>query len=109
VLFATIETILFGWVFGIEKAWEEIHHGAELKIPDIYKFIIRYVTPLFLFFILGFWFFQQGIPTILMKGISEADKPYVLGIRLMLLGMFLTLGILVKIAWKKRSSRGKKI
>ncbi|MFH1752735.1 MAG: sodium-dependent transporter, partial [Candidatus Omnitrophota bacterium] len=25
VLFATVETILFGWVFGMERAWEEIH------------------------------------------------------------------------------------
>ncbi|MFC1624442.1 sodium-dependent transporter [Candidatus Omnitrophota bacterium] len=103
VLFATVETILFGWIFGIKKAWEEIHHGADLAIPRIYKFIIRYVTPLFLFFILGFWFFQEGIPTILMEGVSESDKPYVLGIRLMLLGMFLTLAIMVRIAWRKRS------
>lgn len=105
VLFATIETILFGWVFGIEKAWKEMHHGADLKIPTVYKFIIKYVTPLFLLLILGFWFFQQGIPTILMKGVSQADKPYILGIRLMLLGMLFTLAIMVKIAWKKRKTR----
>ncbi len=103
VLFATVETILFGWVFGIEKAWEEIHHGADLKIPKIYKFIIKYITPLFLFLILGFWFVQQGMPTILMKGVSQADKPYVLGARLMLLGMFVALGIMVRIAWQKRA------
>ena len=104
VLFATVETILFGWIFGIEKAWKEIHHGAELKIPKIYKFIIKYITPLFLFFILGFWFIQHGLPTIFMEGVDPADKPYILGIRLMLLGMFLTLAIMVKIAWRKRSS-----
>lgn len=102
VLFATVETILFAWIFGIEKAWKEIHHGAELQIPKVYKFIIKYITPLFLFLILGFWFVQQGIPTILMKGVSQADKPYVLGTRLMLVGMILTLSIMVKIAWRKR-------
>mgnify|MGYP001590149571 FL=1 len=52
VLFATVETILFGWIFGIEKSWEEIHHGAEMRVPKIYKFIIKYITPLFLFLIL---------------------------------------------------------
>jgi len=104
VLFATVETILFGWIFGIEKAWKEIHHGAELNIPKIYKFIIKYITPLFLFLILGFWFVQHGLPTIFMEGVSPADKPYILGIRIMLLGMFLTLAIMVKIAWRKRSS-----
>jgi len=102
VLFATVETILFGWIFGIEKAWEEIHHGAQMRVPGIYKFIIKYVTPLFLFLILGFWFYQEGIPTILMKNVSPGDKPFVLGARLMLIGMFVTLAILVKIAWRKR-------
>jgi SNF family Na+-dependent transporter len=108
VLFATIETVLFGWIFGIEKAWEEIHHGAEMQVPKIYKFIIKYITPLFLLFILGFWFYQEGIPTILMKGTSPEDKPYMLGIRLMLLGIFLSLAILVKIAWRKRKIAAKK-
>ncbi|MCM8769876.1 MAG: sodium-dependent transporter, partial [Candidatus Omnitrophica bacterium] len=64
VLFATIETILFAWIFGIDKAWEEIHSGADIKIPKFYKFIIKYITPTFLLFILGFWFYQHGLPTI---------------------------------------------
>ena len=108
VLFATVETILFGWIFGIEKAWEEIHHGADMRVPKIYKFIIKYITPLFLFLILGFWFYQEGAPVILMKGANPVDKPYILGIRIMLLGIFLILAILVKIAWRKRKIKVKK-
>jgi len=108
VLFATCETVLFGWIFGIEKAWEEIHHGARMRVPKIYKFIIKYITPLFLFCILGFWFYQEGIPVVLMKNISQSDKPYVLGIRLMLVGIFITLAVLVKIAWRKRKTTAKK-
>ena len=102
VLFATIETLLFIWVFGMEKAWEEIHTGASLGIPKIYKFIIKYVTPLFLFFILGFWFIQQGIPTILMHNVSAANRPYVLFTRVGLLIIFLVLAFLVKIAWRRK-------
>ena len=93
---------------GIEKAWEEIHHGADIRVPKIYKFIIRYVTPVFLFLILGFWLYQEGISTILMKNVSQGDKPYILGARLMLLGIFIALAILVKIAWGKRKIRVKK-
>ena len=107
VLFAAIETILFAWIFGIEKAWEEMHHGADMKLPRIYKFIIKYVTPLFLILILIAWSYQQGIPILLMKGIAKGDKPYILGIRLMLLLMFLILAILVKIAWQKRKNTKK--
>ena len=108
VLFAACETILFAWIFGMEKAWEEIHHGADMRIPKIYKFIIKYITPLFLILILIAWSYQQGIPILLMKGISQGDKPYILGIRIMLLVMFLVLAILVKIAWRKRKATAKK-
>ena len=110
VLFAAIETILFTWIFGIDKAWEEIHAGADIRIPRVYKFIIKYITPLFLFFILGFWLIKEAPPVILMKNISPANRPYILGTRIMLLTIFSGLAVLLKIAWKKRKllSKGEK-
>ncbi len=48
VVFALLESIAFAWVFGIEKGWEEINRGADIKIPHFFKFIIKYVTPTFL-------------------------------------------------------------
>ena len=105
VVFATIETVLFGWVFGIDKAWQEMHNGAALRIPRIYKFIIKYITPLFLFLILGFWFYQEGVPTILMKNVPIENKPYVLATRVVLVLIFVTLAVLVKIAWRRRKMK----
>jgi SNF family Na+-dependent transporter len=102
VLFATIEVILFVWVFGMENAWDEIHKGADMQVPKIYKFIIKYITPLFLFFILGMWFYQEWIPIIFMKNISSLDQPFILLTRIGLFSIFLILAILVKIAWRKR-------
>ncbi len=102
VLFATIETILFTWIFGIDKAWEEIHSGADIRIPRVYKFIIKYITPLFLFFILGFWLIKDGLPVILMKNIPSANQPYIFGTRIMLIILFIGLAILLKIAWRRR-------
>jgi SNF family Na+-dependent transporter len=102
VVFAFIEVILFAWVFGMERAWDEIHRGADLRVPKVYKFIIKYVTPLFLFFILGMWFKQEWLPVIIMKNISASDRPFVLATRLGLIIIFLVLGILVKIAWKNK-------
>ncbi|MGQ0552764.1 MAG: sodium-dependent transporter [Planctomycetota bacterium] len=49
VIFALAEAILFGWVFGIDKGWAEITRGADIRVPTIFKFVIKYVTPLFLF------------------------------------------------------------
>jgi neurotransmitter:Na+ symporter, NSS family len=48
VLFALAESILFAWVFGIDKGWEELNRGADIKIPLFFKFVIKYITPLFL-------------------------------------------------------------
>jgi SNF family Na+-dependent transporter len=106
VLFGTIETVLFVWVFGMDKAWEEMHHGAEMRIPSFYKPIIKYVTPLFLFVILGSWFWQQGLPVILMHGVSAANRPFVLATRLGLVILFAAVAVLVRIAWKRKKAVG---
>ena len=102
VLFATIETILFTWVFGMDKAWKEMHKGAMMSVPRIYRLIIKYVTPLFLILILGSWLYQEGIPTILMKNVPAANIPYVASARIMLVLMFLAFAAAVRAAWRKR-------
>jgi len=108
VLFALVETILFAWIFGMERAWVEIHHGADMRVPGIYKFIIKYITPLFLILILAFWLYQEGIPTILMKGVSAADKPFVLATRIFLVTFFIALAVMVKVAWRRKRGKVKK-
>jgi SNF family Na+-dependent transporter len=102
VVFATIEVVLFVWVLGMERAWEEIHHGADMRVPGIYKFIIKYVTPLFLFLILGTWFWQEWIPIMSMKGAPAADRPFIMATRAFLLIIFLALAVMVKLAWRKK-------
>ncbi|MFC1454348.1 sodium-dependent transporter [Verrucomicrobiota bacterium] len=102
VVFATIEVILFAWVFGMDKAWDEIHRGADLKLPRFYKWIIKYVTPLFLLFILGAWFWQEWAPIIFMKNVTPDCRPYIMATRLALLGLFIVLCVLVKIAWRRK-------
>jgi len=57
VVFAIFEVILFAWVFGIERGWREMNRGAQIRIPTIFRFVIRWVTPLALLVILGGWFF----------------------------------------------------
>jgi len=102
VLFATIESILFAWVFGMDRAWDEIHHGADLRVPRIYKFIIKYVTPVFLLFILGWWFFKEWLPLIMMSSVSPENRVYIFGTRALLAGLFLSIAVMVRVAWKRR-------
>lgn len=61
VTFALFETIMFSWIFGIDKGWREINLGADIKIPLVYKFIIKYITPLMLLLVfIGAIFTPQG-------------------------------------------------
>ncbi len=52
VIFAFTESVIFSWIYGIDKGWEEIKRGADMKVPEFYKPILKYVTPLFLLFVL---------------------------------------------------------
>ena len=105
VLFGTIETILFAWVFGMDKAWEEMHSGSDIRLPRIYKFIIKYITPLFLITILISWTIQHAIPTLLLKNLNRENLVYILMTRVILLSLFIGLCILVKISWSKKGEK----
>lgn len=47
-VFAMFESILFAWVFGLDKGWKEINEGADIRLPRIYRPILKYVTPVIL-------------------------------------------------------------
>ncbi len=102
VIFATVEVVLFSWVLGMNAAWDEMHLGADLIIPKIYKFIIKYITPLFLFIILGMWLFQEWLPVILMSRVAAANRIYILATRAGLLLIFIFIALMVKMAWKRK-------
>jgi SNF family Na+-dependent transporter len=108
VLFGTIEAILFAWVFGMDRAWEEIHHGADLRIPKFYKFIIKYITPLFLLTILGFWVVQEGAPSLLMENVAPENRTVIMAVRIFLTLIFTSIALGVWFAWRRRAQGGAK-
>ncbi|SMO31933.1 Na+-dependent transporter, SNF family [Balnearium lithotrophicum] len=67
VLFALLEVVVFFWLFGGERAWEEINRGALFKVPKLFYYILKYVTPLSLFAILSAWTLSQ-LPQKLVTG-----------------------------------------
>jgi len=52
---AAFQVIAFGWVFGIERGWKEAHEGARIRIPGFYRFIIKYVSPVYLLTVFVFF------------------------------------------------------
>ena len=104
VVFATVETILFAWVFGMEKAWTELHVASDITIPRVYRYIIKYITPVFLLFILGSWVWEKLASV--QKVSHDPNASYITGTRILLLAVFLVLAILVKIAWRRKKQNG---
>lgn len=52
IVFALAEVLIFGWIFGIDRGWAELNKGADLRLPGFYKYVIKYVTPLFILVVL---------------------------------------------------------
>ncbi|HUG89785.1 MAG TPA: sodium-dependent transporter [Planctomycetaceae bacterium] len=45
---ATVQAILYGWVFGIRRGHEEAHRGAHIRIPWFVQLMLKYVVPVYL-------------------------------------------------------------
>jgi NSS family neurotransmitter:Na+ symporter len=101
VVFALAEVILFSWIFGIEKGWGEINEGAEIKVPMVFKFIIKYVTPVFIGAV-----FIASLPDIYAK-ITGETSIYINLSRLLLLAVFGVICYMVYVAHGRRVKEGR--
>lgn len=52
---ATVQIIVFAWVLGIDRGFQEAHRGAAFPIPRAFRFIMKWVTPAFLIVIFSLW------------------------------------------------------
>ncbi len=104
VVFALIETIIFIWIFGAEKAWAEINSGADLKLPRIFLFMMKYITPVVLLIIMIWWFINDAIPVLFLKNASPESVPYIWGARILMLILLIGIMVLVKISFNKKET-----
>ena len=100
-VFAFIEIWLVRLAFGIDEFWTELHLGADIRIPGIFKFVLGWVSPAFIT-ILAVWYAVTAmIPELLMQGIApEQVYGRWLG-RLALLGMLAVILFLIRAAFKR--------
>lgn len=105
VVVAVLEVIVFIWIFGPDKAWASMHQGADLRIPQIFKFVMTYVTPLYLLFILGWWGYVDALPILLNEksagggALDPANTPYITLARAIIVLFAITAVVLIKLAW----------
>ena len=105
VMFGLLEIIVFSWIFGINKGWAEMHKGADLRIPRVFKFIMKYVTPLYMLVIFGVWTYQDAVGKFLMKGVPGENRPYLWAARAVFALIIATVILLTRLAWKKKAAK----
>lgn len=54
-LLATLQIVLFAWVLGVDRGFAAAHEGASIRIPGVFRFIMKWVSPAFLLAVFGFW------------------------------------------------------
>ncbi len=100
-LFALVEIVVFAWGFGMDNAWKEIHYGADIRIPKFFKFIIKYLTPVYISTLLIYWTLTDAVPYLMMEGANPQDIPIRWMARIIMILIFVVLAILINKAWKR--------
>ncbi|MFH1195573.1 MAG: sodium-dependent transporter [bacterium] len=102
VVFALSEIIIFMWIFGADKAWEEMNLGGDIKIPRVFYYIMKYITPSALIIIMLWWFINDAIPILLLKGADPNNIPYIWASRIFMLAVLFLLFYLIHLSWKRK-------
>ncbi len=97
VIFGLVEVVMFMWVFGGEKAWAEMNRDSKIKIPRIFYYVLRYITPLFMLILIVWWSVE------LLPEELEKTSWTIWAARAYLILLFVVLWILVFLADKRRA------
>jgi SNF family Na+-dependent transporter len=61
VVLAAVQVICFGWVFGVDRGLKEANRGGLIRIPPLFKFVIKFVAPTYLLIAI-FMFCKDALP-----------------------------------------------
>ncbi len=107
-LLALVEVILMMWIFGADRIWAEILRGARLRPPRFFYYSAKYIAPLILAFVLGFWVWLNVVVpilngTILQQGVEGQGTGWTVWVtRLFLLASFVGMCVMVRVAFKRK-------
>ncbi len=71
VVLAAVQVICFAWVFGMKRGMEEAHAGSHIRIPDVFRFVIKWVAPAYLIYMI-FTFCTDALPE-WIAGLGKSD------------------------------------
>jgi len=98
IVLGLIELIIFYWIYDAKRAWEEINRGGLIKVPAIYYYVVRYITPVFLLGLL------ISFVTNNLVSVKGGETPITVWFaRFYLIGLYVFLSILVFLAERRKA------
>lgn len=102
-ILALIQSIIYGWIFGIEKGDRELHVGSHIRVPYFVQWVLKFVTPTYLIAIF--------IGICITQGSEYADTLSKGGVPLysvlFILTILVFLNLLIHIAGKRWEAEGR--
>lgn len=101
-MLATVEVIVAGWLFGIPRLKAEVSRGAQLKVPGVFWFVIKYVSPLYLLTIFSMWCYKN-LPARIngIRSMQGEDRGTVLLMLSFIAVLLIFFGLMVNLAGKR--------
>lgn len=105
VIISGVKNKFFGYIkSGLDAGWREMNRGADIKIPGIFYYILKFVVPVYLLVLFCGWLWQDlqsETSVILMRGVDPKNALFQWIARLTMIGVILGMAFLVRIAWSK--------
>jgi hypothetical protein len=74
-----VQIFLFSWVFGLKRGLREAEEGAEMRIPRLFGFVMKYVSPFYVA-VVFIGFCVQTLPGYIPQIQSDVVVQYALGL-----------------------------
>jgi len=58
-IMAGVQIVMFGWGLGMDTAMDELQRGAVIRIPRFFRFVMKYVSPLYLMIVFIAWVYLK--------------------------------------------------
>lgn len=101
-ILAALQLVAFGWIFGIDRGFAESEHGALMRIPRIFKFIMKYVAPTYLA-VVFVMFCYQNVPGYVR---SLSQNPVAVYSWALIIGAIVALAVVTALGARRLRARG---
>ncbi len=75
VVLALIQCLIYGWVLGIKRGKAELDDGADIVVPGFVQLVIKYISPVFLIWILSSMLLSKNAVSGQFKIVEKLQDP----------------------------------